>query len=79
MNSKRRYVVMVVEPATNTSAVVEEFRIDRIITPKENDWEYIYALGEIIDDVLDLGVLDVLPFQANRDNPKQKGVIIRKA
>lgn len=78
MNSKRNYVVVVVVLEENSKPACQEINLQEITHPKENDWEYIYALHDILDEVLDLNVLDVLPFQANRDNPKQKGVIIRK-
>jgi hypothetical protein len=80
MKSKRSYVVLVVTPGT-TRPACQEVSLDEIMNPKDdgNDWEYMYCLSEMIDEVLDMQVLDVLPFKANRYNDQDKGVIIRKA
>lgn len=40
-------------------------------------FEYIYAVQDEIDTILDLKLGDQLPMQFNRDNPNSKGVIAR--
>lgn len=59
-----------------TAALTEfypvEIALRNILQPKGKpgqDYEYIYALGDIIDRVLDLDLLDTLSFQPNRDTP----------
>ena len=42
-----------------------------------NDYEYIYALRDIINEVLDLKIGESMYFQPNRDNADSKGIILR--
>lgn len=76
--SKRTYIVIV---STNElpKASAQEIGINEILNPKDEggDWEYIYALEEVIDKVLDLQKMDILEFQANRDDAGTRGILIR--
>lgn len=51
--------------------------LERLFINKENDFEYIYALQDIIDDILDLKVNESLFVQMDRGDVRDKGVIIR--
>jgi hypothetical protein len=41
------------------------------------DWEFVYALGEISEDVMKLEIGQNLCFNANRDIESFKGIIVR--
>lgn len=41
------------------------------------DYEFIYALNEIVEDVMSLKIGESLQFKPNRDYETQKGVIVR--
>lgn len=77
--SSRKFSVFVLHSAPT---ITERFNIQlsNILEPKGKpgeDYEYIYALGEILDKVLDLQPLDCLRFKADRDNPLINGLIVR--
>jgi hypothetical protein len=56
----------------------ERFHISYMLQPDNEDTpEYIYALQDIGDKVLDLKVGDHLFFQPNRDIPETFAIIIR--
>lgn len=77
--SKRKYTVFIGAP--KDGFISEEIYLRNILEPKGKDgedWEYIYALGNVIDEVMDLKPLDYLYFQANRDNKEDRGLIVRK-
>jgi len=46
-------------------------------TSNEDNFEYVYAMQDSIDDILDLRVNDTMYFQFNRDDVNTKGVIRR--
>jgi hypothetical protein len=78
MNSRRTYVITTVILNDDSKPECFEVPIETIANPTSNDAESIYALNDMLDDVLDLRPEEMLSFRANRDNPKHKGVIIRK-
>lgn len=78
MNSRRTYVITTVILSDDSKPECFEVSIDAIANPTIHDAEVIYALNDLLDDVLDLRPEEMLSFRANRDNPKHKGVIIRK-
>lgn len=52
--------------------------IDDIMFPKDkNEFEYIYALQDIIDKVLDMSSGHAMVFAPNRDNDLALGIIAR--
>ena len=50
--------------------------LQEILDPTD-DREVVYALQEIIDDILDLPAGDSMYFQPNRDDDGTKGIIRR--
>lgn len=50
-----------------------------LLRNKKNDYEYIYALQEEFDKILDMKEGDSLYFHPNRDDKNSKGIIIRVA
>lgn len=79
-NSKRTYEVVMVEGGGEFNRIAV-LPIGRILKPREQgkDWEYIYALNDIIDKILDLKDGQSMYFQPNRDNYDTKGIILRTA
>lgn len=80
LNTKRAYVVLIVALCQNANIPpeVHEISLGELITSTPKDFEFIYALRDMIDDVLDMEPGAVMPFQPKRDNRDFKGVIIRK-
>lgn len=74
INSKRKYGVLISE---NGESVKERITINRLMNPTENDYEWVYAALDIIDEILDLKNGECLYFQPNRDNKLSKGIITR--
>ena len=74
--SKRKYTAFILD---GSIGIHSDICLRNITEPKTEDWEYIYALAEILDDVLDLPLLGVMYFQANRDDKDSKGVLVRIA
>lgn len=74
MISKRKYVIAWIEGdfADNKQITIEE-----IINAKDDDMEYIYAIGEYLDEVLDLKIGGRLAIKFNRDNEDSDGWIKR--
>ena len=77
-DSKRKYAVFT--SITPVAFEVGEIALRSILEPKGkdgDDFEYIYALGEIVDQIMDLKPLDHLYFQSNRDDKNERGLIVR--
>lgn len=70
--SQRVYELFIVE---NGDSGKLKLTIEMLFTESEN--EYIYALQEIIDDILDLKKGKSLYFQPNRDDKESKGILLR--
>ncbi len=77
-NSKRTYELIMVEGGGEFN-IIRNISIDKILFPSEYDWEYIYALNDLTDKILDLKDGSSLYFQPNRDNYNTKGIILRKS
>lgn len=78
--SKRKFTLILPLDNFNYEYFAADISIRNILQPKGKDgedFEYIYALGDLIDKVMDLRPLDVLPFQPNRDDKESKALIIR--
>jgi hypothetical protein len=82
--SKRVFTVISFLKNTDKNGAVyldeerEVFHIDYMLRPDSEDTpEFIYALHDIGDKVLDLKVGDHLFFQPNRDIPETFAIIIR--
>lgn len=73
-NSKREFVAIFDDAGLGTTA---HLKLRNILEPKNNDYEYIYALGEDIDAILDLAYMQSMTFAPNRDEKDSKGIIIR--
>lgn len=73
MNSKRKYRICVCD---QIGMSVENMTL-HTINDSKMDAEYIYAMCEIIDEILDLRVEESMYFQSNRDNKNAKGIIYR--
>ncbi|PCJ57317.1 MAG: hypothetical protein COA65_09670 [Rhodospirillaceae bacterium] len=73
-NSKRKYEITLVERGSTDTAYRE---IGEIINSDKEGFEFEYALQDIIDEVLDLGLGHSMYFQSNRDNTDSKGIIVR--
>lgn len=70
--SQRVYELYIVE---NGEAIKLKLAIEMLFTESEN--EYIYALQEITDDILDLKKGKSMYFQPNRDDKESKGILLR--
>jgi hypothetical protein len=75
LTSNRRYKVAVCDSA---GISIEEVTILRlIITDNENNFEFLYAMQDIVDKILDLREGESMIFQPNRDDSNSKGIIYR--
>jgi len=74
--TKRHYDIQISESGTTTNMGIT-IEILLGLNGNPNDYEFIYALQEIADDVLDLKSGECLYFQPNRDNQLAKGIITR--
>lgn len=74
-NSKRQYEIQMIEGGGEFSQ--RKINLFRLLNLKKNEWEYIYALHEILDKVLDLKDGQSMYFQPCRDNDDSKGIILR--
>lgn len=72
-NSKRRYIFCFIEGKYASSG---ELSINDMLDTN-NDYEYIYALQDNIDLILDLKVDEKLNLKFNRDYKDSDGVIKR--
>lgn len=77
MNSKRKYIVIIDEAIKGALPATQHIQLGEILSPTKDDYEYIYSLNDILDQVLDLFVMDILKFNPNRDNKNSKGLIVR--
>lgn len=74
--SKRKYRVLMVENgSTSTRETFDVYQLTGRDT--KSMYEYMYALQEIGDKVLDLKIGESIYFQPNRDNNEAKGILIR--
>jgi len=75
-NSKRVYEIVIHEPTDGFHQF--KLSIDEIMFPNDkNPFEYIYALQEITDTILDLQRGKSMVFRPNRDNDTELGIIAR--
>jgi hypothetical protein len=72
--SDRKYTIMVAE---NGDTATIKAALGNLINPHENDNECVYALNDMMDEVLDLKKGESMYFQPNRDNKLAKGIITR--
>lgn len=73
--TKRRYAIAVGEGDIQH---INTCSLDYIFSgTRENDYEYIYALHEIADELLDMKLGESIYFKPNRDNDIAKGLITR--
>lgn len=68
--SKRQYRAHTVDEQGDLDTL--DLNLENLIN-HNTDWEVFYSLDEEIDNILDLQIGQSLFFQANRDNPNQKG------
>lgn len=74
--TKRNYSIQISESGyLSTQSITIEMLLN--INDNMDDYEFIYALQEIADDVLDLKINESLYFKPNRDNELAKGIITR--
>jgi spore coat polysaccharide biosynthesis protein SpsF (cytidylyltransferase family) len=73
--SQREYKVAILDAG---DMVIQHENLKTILDPK-NDFEYIYAIQEEIDKLLDLKVGESMYIQPIRDNNDTKGIILRTA
>ena len=76
--STRTYEVSFI-PSMKTpdEIVTDKVTIDALTSTDENNDELIYSLQEDLDAILDLKVGEGMPIQADRDNSKSIGIILR--
>lgn len=73
ITSKRVYDVQ-----TSINGITENFTISlNEILYNDSDYETIYSMQEVIDDILDMKINKCLWFQPNRDDSESKGIITR--
>ena len=53
----------------------QEFTFDLVIG--DNDFEWLFAVSELANELNTLGLGETIPFQGNRDNENTKGFIVR--
>lgn len=78
MNSKRKFILLMAEGGESEQVLLDVSKLSE--SPKEkmgDQYEYIYALREITDEVLDIRKGESMYFQPNRDNDLAKGIITR--
>jgi hypothetical protein len=57
----------------------QEITLEELMTEQDDAFEFIYALQEELDKILDLKVNECINFNPSRDNKSFKGVIGRTA
>lgn len=73
--SKRKYLVAFIE---GDEPFTKQLGLAEILDPTDkNPYEYILAMREELDTILDLKVTDRIPFKFNRDNEFSQGIIKR--
>lgn len=55
----------------------EVLSFNDLFLDRANDYEYIYTLQEVADDIMDLKVSQSMFVQLSRDDKDVKGVLIR--
>lgn len=74
INSSREYTV---QESTQGSAVTFEATLYELLFPLDEDAECMYALNDMLDDVLDMELNESKYFQPSRDDNHSKGIITR--
>jgi hypothetical protein len=74
-HSKRKFLIVFIEGVS--SVVSRELSLNEILKEDNNAWEYIYAIQDNIDNILDLKLGERLEMQFNRDNKDSFGIIKR--
>lgn len=74
LNSVRIYLIAYIE---DDIATTDTISLERILMEQENEFEYIYALNENIDSILDLKAGERFQMNFNRDNSDSAGFIKR--
>jgi len=77
-NSNRYYTILMVE--NNGASRHSDFHISELLStdkPDANQYEFVYAMQEHTDAILDLRKGDSMYFQPNRDDKDSKGIILR--
>lgn len=74
VNSSRKYNVFVSEGGETKEINIE---VNGILSPAEDAYEFMYALNDQLDKVLDLRKGDAMYFRPIRDNKATKGIITR--
>jgi hypothetical protein len=73
MNSKRKYRVAISDAA---GISIENITFKTLLNSSE-DAEFIYAMRDILDKILDLKEYESIYFQPNRDDKSTHGIIRR--
>lgn len=76
MNTERTYKIALIE-SDNISVVTNSLNDIIDGTKKSDAYEYMYAIEENIDALLDLKVYEKMTFQFCRDDQNTLGVILR--
>lgn len=71
--SARKYRIAISDSA---GIGIEGITLETLLNSKE-DLEYLYAMRDIIDSVLDLKAGESMYFQPNRDDKNSSGIILR--
>lgn len=74
--SVRQYKVAI---SDNSGISIEFVKVNALFNPIKNaeEYEFIYAMRELVDDILDLKMNEAIYFQSNRDDKTTKGIIHR--
>lgn len=71
--SKRKYKVAI---SDSVGITVEHVTLNTLMNDGA-EYEYIFAMREIMDEILDLKVNEALYFRPNRDDKTTKGIVHR--
>lgn len=72
--SKRKYKVAMID---RDGATIEHLTVQKLLLQGDAPYEYINALAENIDTILDMQIGFSMYFQPNRDDSTSKGIIVR--
>lgn len=75
--SEREYKIAFIESDDIPVVKVSLKQLVELSEKQGADYEWKYAVAEIIDEVMDLKVYENLSFQSVRDNPKSLAIILR--
>lgn len=75
--SKRKFKAVIFEGGSFETVTVKLSDLTKEDDGQGTEYEYIYALQEEGDKLLDLKVGEAMYFQPNRDNDLAKGIIYR--